>query len=167
MPARFPRVVLTLLATAVAACAGRSTAATAPAPADAPILATVDSALLALGRHDAALMRRMLLPGAAFYGAMVPGTEQPFAVRDGDIVAQLGRDTTPQLERYWSPRIERHGRLAIVTAPYDFWIRRTFSHCGTDVFTLMEQGGRWRIASIAYTIQPKDCPPSPLGAPTF
>lgn len=57
--------------------------------------------------------------------------------------------------------------IAIVTAPYDFWVNDRFSHCGTDVFTLVEQDGRWRIASIAYTIQRRDCAPSPLGPPVF
>lgn len=167
MPLRLPRVATLAFLAGIGACAARTSSATAPTPVDAPILATIDSALLAIGRSDVALMRRHLLPGATFYGVRVPGTEQAFAMRDTAIYTGLARDTTPRLERYWAPRIERHGRLAIVTAPYDFWTARRFSHCGTDVFTLVEQGGRWRLASIAYTIQRTDCPASPLGAPRW
>jgi hypothetical protein len=50
-----------------------------------------------------------------------------------------------------------------VHAPYDFHIDGKFSHCGTDVFTLVRAKGEWRIVSIVYTVQRTGCAPSPLG----
>jgi hypothetical protein len=167
MPLRHRSSLATALLVPLLGCAARTPAATAPTPADAPIMAAVDSVLLAINTGDASLMRRMLLPGASFYGMQLPGAERPFAVADTATLARFGRDRTPNLERYWSPRLERHGRLAIVTAPYDFWRDRKFSHCGVDVFTVVEQGGQWRIASIAYTIQRVGCAASPLGTPVL
>ncbi len=66
-------------------------------------------------------------------------------------------------ERMWTPTVVLHGTIAEVHAPYDFHIDGKFSHCGTDLFTVVRATGEWRIASIIYTVQRTGCAPSPLG----
>ena len=40
-----------------------------------------------------------------------------------------------------------------VSAPYDFWVEQTCSHCGYDAITLAQLDFRgWRIASLTYTV---------------
>ena len=44
-------------------------------------------------------------------------------------------------------------RVAQVWVPYDLYIGKTWSHCGVDAFTLLKSDGRWRVASLIYTIE--------------
>jgi hypothetical protein len=57
--------------------------------------------------------------------------------------------------------------MAVVTAPYDFYRNGAFSHCGIDLFELLETEDGWRISGGVYTVQRDACPPSPLGPPRF
>jgi hypothetical protein len=50
-----------------------------------------------------------------------------------------------------------HKRLAMVWAPYDFWINGRSHHCGVDAFTLIRTKDQWKIASIAFTIETENC----------
>ncbi len=69
------------------------------------------------------------------------------------------------LERMWNPTVMIHRDLATVWTPYDFHIDGKFSHCGVDSFQLVREKGRWRVLSVAYTVEPTGCAPSPLGTP--
>ena len=66
----------------------------------------------------------------------------------------------------WDPVAMVHGRLAMVWAPYDFWVGGEWSHCGIDAFTLVEADAGWRVSSISYTSEISDCPESPLPSPS-
>lgn len=67
------------------------------------------------------------------------------------------------LERMWNPEVRVSGRLATLWAPYDFHRDGKQTHCGIDQVDLVNTAEGWRIASIIYTVQTKDCPASPLG----
>ena len=42
--------------------------------------------------------------------------------------------------------------------PYDFYIDGKWSHCGVDAFTMLKSDGRWRIASLSWSVeQPPAC----------
>lgn len=47
--------------------------------------------------------------------------------------------------------------MATAWVPYEFIIDGKFSHCGVDVFTLMKQGENWKIVSVAFTRETKNC----------
>jgi hypothetical protein len=51
----------------------------------------------------------------------------------------------------------RQTSFAMVWAPFDFLIDGKVDHCGTDLFNLVRQDGKWLIASVADTGR-KDCP---------
>jgi hypothetical protein len=156
--------VVGMLASVIAG-AGAPLAAQVRSDEGATVLRVVDSVLIALQRSDSAMMRRHLLPGAVFYSVPHAGRGRATVITDSIVYRTLPRDSTPNLERIWSPRIDIFGRMAVVTAPYDFHLGGRFSHCGTDVFTLVEEQGRWRVASITYDVQRDGCAPSPLGPP--
>ncbi len=50
-----------------------------------------------------------------------------------------------------------NGNMAQVWAPYNLWINDKYSHCGVDVFTLIETTSGWRIATLSYTIEKSGC----------
>lgn len=49
------------------------------------------------------------------------------------------------------------GQIAVVWAPYEFWIDGKTSHCGVDVFDLVEVDGAWRVANMMWTVEPNAC----------
>ena len=53
--------------------------------------------------------------------------------------------------------VQVHKRIAMVWGPYDLWADKKFSHCGIDVFTLLKTKDGWKIASIAYSVEPEEC----------
>lgn len=54
-------------------------------------------------------------------------------------------------------KVNLHGRIATVWAPYDIWVNETFSHCGIDAFTLVKSADGWKITSCTYTVETKNC----------
>jgi hypothetical protein len=107
-----------------------------------------------------------MVPGAVFYATGNDGV--PAAVRsqaDTTFIRSISTGTAALLERYWSPTVMVTGNVAQVWTPYDFHIDGKFSHCGIDSFSVLRTTEGWRLASATYTVQRKDCAPSPLGTP--
>lgn len=158
-----------LLAVAAGACLPRTSLAQMASPrgADSAEVVRVSEALMtAISTRDSAAARVVLLPGAIL--AAAPDPEAPTAARvqaDAAFLTTLATSPVRFLERIWQPTVRITGTVAVVSAPYDFHRDGVFSHCGTDVLTLTKAQGRWRIASVIYTVQRTGCAPSPLGPP--
>lgn len=60
-------------------------------------------------------------------------------------------------ERYWSPTVMIRGGIAVVWAPYEFWVDGETSHCGVDVFDFVRIDGEWRVSNSMWTIEPEAC----------
>jgi hypothetical protein len=132
----------------------------------AAVVAAVQRLFDGLARRDTASLRALLLPGTRFVS--MPA-DRPDAVprmeSDAASLDRLARGRARLLERMWSPVVRVEGPIATVWAPYDFHVDGRFSHCGVDTVTLLHTDGRWRIASLVYTVQRAECAPSPLGPP--
>jgi hypothetical protein len=53
--------------------------------------------------------------------------------------------------------IKIDGPLAIVWAPYKFYYKKVFSHCGIDSFQLVKINGVWKIQYLIDTRKKKGC----------
>jgi hypothetical protein len=132
----------------------------------AAVVAAVQRLFDGLARRDTASLRALLLPGTRFVSASADRPDAPPRIEsDAAALGRLARGRERLLERMWSPVVRIEGPLATVWAPYDFHVDGKFSHCGVDTVTLLHADGRWRIASLVYTVQRAECAPSPLGAP--
>ena len=60
-------------------------------------------------------------------------------------------------ERYWSPTVLIRGGIAVVWAPYEYWIDGKTSHCGVDVFDFVKIAGVWRVSNSMWTVEPNAC----------
>jgi hypothetical protein len=60
-------------------------------------------------------------------------------------------------ERYWSPSVMIRGGIAVVWAPYEFWIDGKTSHCGIDVVDFVKVDGRWIVSNAMWTVEPNAC----------
>lgn len=69
------------------------------------------------------------------------------------------RSNTAKLnEVYWDPTIVVHRDIAIFWAPYSIDADGQRIHCGIDSFDLVRIDGKWKIASLMYTVEPNGCP---------
>lgn len=147
--------------------ASRPTAAQSPTSADSAAVVTVVQRLLeAISSRDSTAARAMMLPGSQL-AAIRAGTPTiaPRITPDTTFLRTLASGRERYLERMWTPIVRIHGAMADVWAPYDFHVDGKFSHCGIDTFTLMRTPNGWRVVSVAYTVEPAGCAPSPLGVP--
>ena len=60
-------------------------------------------------------------------------------------------------ERIEFGTIKSDGQLAIVWAPYKFYFKDKFSHCGTDSFQLIRVNGEWKIQYLIDTRKKQGC----------
>jgi hypothetical protein len=60
-------------------------------------------------------------------------------------------------ERYWSPIVLIRGGIAVVWAPYEFWVDGETSHCGVDVFDFVKIDGEWLVSNSMWTVEPEAC----------
>ena len=60
-------------------------------------------------------------------------------------------------ERITFDAVKIDGNLAMVWAPYKFFIGDKFSHCGVDSFQLMKVDGVWKIHYLVDTRRRQNC----------
>lgn len=60
-------------------------------------------------------------------------------------------------ERISSQLMKIDGDLAMVWAPYKFYVGEKFSHCGVDSFQLVKENGTWKILYLVDTRRRQNC----------
>lgn len=141
-----------------------SRAQTADADTRAAI-AVADSVLVALSSGDHATLKRLTLDSAIVGSAGLRNGVERVSVRSW---APYTSRTGPSefTERGFGATARVQDRVAQVWVPYDLYVGKAWSHCGVDAFTLLRSEGRWRVASLLYTIeQPPACQKHPAGPP--
>ena len=149
------RQIHLVLVLAGAAAAGLLTVSLhAATPEEEAVLAPVLAMFDGMAKRDAAAIKVPLLPG----GTMVLMRDgKPTQMTFDAFAERVGRPGTTHIEeRIHDPLVRFDNDLAVVWAPFEFLIDGKVDHCGTDLFNLVRQDGRWLIASVADTGR-KDC----------
>ena len=60
-------------------------------------------------------------------------------------------------EQYWTPTVMIRGGIAVVWAPYEYWIDGKTSHCGVDVIDFVKIDGKWFVSNAMWTVEPEAC----------
>ena len=60
-------------------------------------------------------------------------------------------------ERVVLDAIHIDGAMAAVWAPYEFYFKSQFSHCGVDHFVMIRQAGNWKIQYLIDTRKRQGC----------
>jgi hypothetical protein len=125
-----------------------------------------DAFFEALSAADTATLSTLVAPGAVLHSIRTGQSGPIPAVRTREeFLTGLASDDADFLERVWDPTVLVEGRVAVVWTPYDFHVDGEFSHCGTDIVTLLRHEEGWRITGVTYDVIPHGCTPSPLGPP--
>ena len=127
----------------------------AATPEEQAVLAPITAMFDGMAKRDAEAIKKPLLAGGTMVlmrdGKATQMTFEAFAER-------VGKPGTTQIEeRIHDPLVRIDNDLAVVWAPFDFLVNGKVDHCGTDLFNLIRQDGKWLIASVADTGR-KDCP---------
>lgn len=148
-------IALTMLATVTVA----ATPAGHQAADEAAVLATMDRYLSAMAANDLATMKAMQMPDGMTYRARLAanGGAEIVARPNAYWVEPARTEGPPIRERYWSPTVLIRGPIAVVWAPYEFWVDGKTTHCGVDVFDFVEVDGAWRLANSMWTVEPGAC----------
>lgn len=76
---------------------------------------------------------------------------------DSFLIAVSKPHTEVYDERITFGVIKIDGALAIVWAPYKFYLGEKFSHCGVDSFQLVKVNGEWKIQYLIDTRRRQGC----------
>jgi hypothetical protein len=71
-------------------------------------------------------------------------------------IGSLGKGAADERIHIDGMRID--GPLAIVWAPYSFYLKGSFNHCGLDTFSLIRTEKGWKIQYVIYTGRKDACP---------
>ena len=135
-----------------------------PEPDDrSAVLAVVQEFFDAMTAADSARTAAIMLRDGMNYGIRLEPEYFLAPYSTADYMTSLPNRETRIVERIWDPTVLLHGPLAVVWAPYDIYGDGEFLHCGVDTFTLLRTDAGWRIANVAFTMEPTGCEPSPLG----
>ena len=125
------------------------------APEEQAVLAPVNKLFDGMARRDAAMIKDVALPGGTL---VLMRDGKPTQMTFDAFAEHIGQPGTTKIEeRIHDPLVRVDHDLAMVWAPFEFLVDGKVDHCGTDLFNLVREDGRWLIASVADTGR-KDCP---------
>lgn len=143
----------------------QTASATRLSPAQAAVMAVVDSAMAAINSGDMIALSNVMTDSAQVYAARLRDGTPTFTMRTAASQRAAGR-RAPIIERGFDAEVRIAGGIAMVWLPYDLWAEGKWSHCGIDLFTLVRVGTAWRIANLTYSVeQPPACRLHPAGVP--
>jgi hypothetical protein len=111
-------------------------------------------------RSDTALIRSAFSPGAILQ-TIVKNKEGKVIVLteplDSFLVSVGKPHTEAYDERISFKLVTSEDELAMVWAPYKFYLGDKFSHCGVDSFQLIKINGEWKIQYLIDTRRKQGC----------
>jgi hypothetical protein len=121
----------------------------AQSPNEQAVLAPIHAMFDGMAKRDAAAIKAPTLPG----GVMVLMRDgKPTQMTFTDFAERVGKPGTTKIEeRIHDPLVRIDNDLAVVWAPFDFFVDGKVDHCGTDLFNVVRVSGTWMIASVADT----------------
>jgi hypothetical protein len=131
----------------------------------AAVLAVADSALEAITRGDMTGLTDLMLPEGVLFPTSTRDGVTRYRVRTR-AEQRTSTSRSQVTERGFRPEVRVNGPVAMVWYPYDLYLDGKWSHCGVDVFTLIRNEDRWRIATMTWSAeQPPVCEKHPAGPP--
>jgi hypothetical protein len=124
------------------------------------VKAAVNELFIAMKNSDGPRLRTSFADSAILQTIITNKEGKTFARNESitdfaESIGKLPKGAADERIRFDLIRID--GPLAIVWAPYSFYFKEKFSHCGIDSFQLLRSGGVWRILYIVDTRRKDGC----------
>jgi len=132
--------------------------------AEAQVMATVEAFMDGLEAKDGEAMRALAMEDA--YLALVrpsqgDAPDRTQSARLDEVVTSLTDIPGEIAEPLGEATVLVDGPIAMVWAPFAFYMDGARTHCGIDVFTLMQVDGAWRISTVTYSHLNEGCEDAP------
>lgn len=122
------------------------------------VLMVVDQFLQVLESGDTALAKEILVENGSNFSMREEGDGFKIRYTPYDsLIKSLPKTKGKYKEVLKKPKVMLYKSMAVVWAPYRFYIDGEFSHCGMDSFSLIKDGEKWKIVSIIYTVEKRTC----------
>lgn len=120
-------------------------------------LAVVQALFDGIESKDADALTGIFLPEARAVSIATGTPTPPYNSRTVDeFVASVVSRSAPLREVMEDPVVRIDGNMALVWAPYTFFVDGEPSHCGADGVSLVRTSDGWKIAFIHYSVTPAD-----------
>ncbi|HTI09554.1 MAG TPA: nuclear transport factor 2 family protein [Puia sp.] len=141
-------------------CAALATGARAQSSTEDSVRTAVNALFTAMKNSDAAGIRASFADSALLQTIITNKEGKTFARNEaiGDFaesISKLPQGAADEQIRFDVIKID--GPLAIVWAPYKFYFKGKFSHCGVDSFQLIRTAGGWKLLYIVDTRRKDAC----------
>lgn len=128
---------------------------------DPGIMGTVNMLFDGMRVGDSTMLRKAFLPNCTLT-SISKNAADSLVMHKSDIAGFIKAVGTPHSEKWdeqiYNVKISVDLPMAIVWAPYKFYLGEKFSHCGVNVFTLVETKAGWKISNITDTRRKDACP---------
>ena len=123
------------------------------------VLESMDRFMTAISETDLEAMAAMkTADGMTYQWRPTEGSDIHISARPSSFWHDPARaDGHAYRERYWSSTVMIRGGIAVVWAPYEFWINGKTSHCGVDVVDFVKIDGEWIVSNTMWTVVPEAC----------
>ncbi|MFW2476374.1 MAG: hypothetical protein ACN4EP_05640 [Sediminibacterium sp.] len=145
-------IILILLLTNFAAIAQKDDAL-----AELAIKKTIHTFFLSLEMQDSILYKSAVLLDGQIWRINNTSNPQKYDMRDfrTDITKLVSKNKLKEIPYRFDIKILNG--IAMAWVPYEFYLNEQFTHCGIDVFSLIETQDGWKIVSLSYSIEKTGC----------
>jgi hypothetical protein len=127
---------------------------------EAAVKAAVNKLFEGMKKPDTAILRSSFSPNPILQTIVKNKEEKAVVITEAldSFLVSVGRPHTAVYdERITFDVVKIDGDLAIVWAPYKFYLGDKFSHCGVDSFQLIKINGEWKIQYLIDTRRKQGC----------
>jgi len=129
------------------------------------VLKVADRALELITLEDFPGLANLMISDAITVSNRIDGGSHQIRTQSASEQAAT-KPSADLVERGFDPKVMVDNSVAMVWYPYDIYINNEWSHCGVDIFSLVQTDMGWKIGSIVYSVQqPPQCQPHPDGKP--
>ena len=149
-----------LLQTTPVAPIVKGTALPPPDADTAAVLAPVERMFAGLAAHDAAAIRAELRPeGGATVAIEKPDGASTIRHLAWDAFTAGIKPGPEKFEERFTgpPAVEIDGNIAMVWAPYTFFLDGKAHHCGVDHFDLVREANQWKVLNVTWSQRTTGC----------
>ena len=130
-----------------------------PATDEAAVMAPINAMFAGMAARDPQKLLAQLRPegGATVAIEGADGKRIVSHLSWSEFAAHLKPGPEKLEERLTDPAIEVDGDIAMVWAPYTFFIDGKAHHCGIDHFDLVREAGAWKILNVTWSQRTTGC----------
>ena len=122
------------------------------------VISVVNNFFKVLETKDIDLAGKIMLPGSCYFSTReIKGKMHLTSSTYDDFMKGLTLSKYKLREEMFYPAVLIHKEIAILWVRFEVYRDEKLAHCGVDSFSLIKVEGKWKIASVVYTVETEGC----------